>query len=127
MISSVTKKVGKKTLKLKLSTRALVRLEAENGGKPFADLMDDLLKGNGGVTLVASVLAAGLDDGKGIDLDGAYDMMDAAGGFRELMPMISEAIGCAFPSMKAALDDEGADVEGAGEAEAGKAKATAEA
>ena len=48
MISSVTKKVGKKTLKLKLSTRALVRLEAENGGKPFADLMDDLLQDDEG-------------------------------------------------------------------------------
>ncbi|WP_139792998.1 hypothetical protein, partial [Pseudophaeobacter leonis] len=79
MISSATMKVGKKTLKLKLSTRALVRLEAEQGGKPFNEVLETILGGSGGVTLMASVMAAGLDDGKGLELDEAYEP-DRCGG-----------------------------------------------
>ncbi len=123
MISSATHKVGKKTLKLKLSTRALVRLEAEHGGKPFNELLEQILTGAGGVTLVASVLAAGLDDGKGIELDAAYELIDAAGGYRELMPLVSEAVGCAFPALQGG--DEGEASEEAGEASAGKAETPA--
>lgn len=119
MISSATLKVGKKTLKLKLSTRALVRLEAEQGGKPFNEVLEQILGGAGGVTLVASVMAAGLDDGKGIELDEAYTLIDAAGGYRKLMPLLSEAVGCAFPELAPAGAEAG---EEAGEASAGKAE-----
>ncbi|MEQ3671530.1 hypothetical protein [Pseudophaeobacter sp.] len=125
MISSATHKVGKKTLKLKLSTRALVRLEAEQGGKPFNELLEQILTGAGGVTLVASVLAAGLDDGKGIELDAAYELIDAAGGYRELMPLLSDAVGCAFPELAPASGEAGETDEEAGEASAGKTETPA--
>ncbi len=129
MISSATHKVGKKTLKLKLSTRALVRLEAEQGGKPFNEVLEQILGGKGGVTLMASVMAAGLDDGKGIELDAAYELIDAAGGYRKLMPLLSEAVGCAFPELAAASGDateEAGEVgEEAGEASAGKTETPA--
>jgi hypothetical protein len=125
MISSATHKVGKKTLKLKLSTRALVRLEAEQGGKPFNEVLEQILGGKGGVTLMASVMAAGLDDGKGIDLDAAYELIDAAGGYRKLMPLLSEAVGCAFPELAPASAEDAETNEEAGEAgeEAGEARA----
>lgn len=120
MINSATMKLGKKTLKLKFTTRALIRLETENGGASFDELLDKLITGKGGVTLVASALAAGLNDGKGIDQEQALDLIDQAGGFRKLMPLIGEAIGAAFP-MKAEADEPGE----AGEADAGKGKAPA--
>jgi hypothetical protein len=120
MISSATHKVGKKTLKLKLSTRALVRLEAEQGGKPFNEVLEQILGGKGGVTLMASVMAAGLDDGKGIELDAAYELIDAAGGYRKLMPLLSEAVGCAFPELAPAIAQDGEAGEEAGEASGGK-------
>jgi hypothetical protein len=122
MISSATHKVGKKTLKLKLSTRALVRLEAEQGGKPFNEVLEQILGGSGGVTLMASVMAAGLDDGKGIELDAAYELIDAAGGYRKLMPLLSEAVGCAYPDLAPASDKDG---EEAGEASGGKTETPA--
>lgn len=125
MISSATMKVGKKTLKLKLSTRALVRLEAEQGGKPFNQVLDQILGGSGGVTLMASVMAAGLDDGKGIELDEAYELIDAAGGYRKLMPLLSEAVGCAFPELAPASAEDGEVSEEAGEASAGKTETPA--
>lgn len=122
MISSATMKLGKKTLKLKFTTRALIRLETENGGASFDELLDKLITGKGGVTLVASALAAGLNDGKGIDQEQALDLIDQAGGFRKLMPLIGEAIGVAFP-MRTEVEETGE----AGEADAGKAEAPAEA
>jgi hypothetical protein len=120
MIPSATMKLGKKTLKLKFSTRALIRLEAENDGQSFDDLLDLLVTGKGGITLFASALAAGLNDGKGIDPDEALDLIDQAGGVREMLPLIGEAIGAAF-QVKA----EGEEAGEAGEADAGKAKAPA--
>lgn len=96
MIRSATMKLGKKTLKLKFSTRALIRIEAENGGQSFDTLLDKLITGAGGVTLMASALGAGLDDGKGIDQDQAMDLIDQAGGVRKMIPLVSEAIAAAF-------------------------------
>jgi hypothetical protein len=126
MISSATHKVGKKTLKMKLSTRALVRLEAEQGGKPFNEVLEQILGGKGGVTLMASVMAAGLDDGKGIELDAAYELIDAAGGYRKLMPLLSDAVGCAFPELVPASDEAGEEVSGEdGEASGGKTETPA--
>ena len=105
MIGSATMKLGKKTHKMKLSTRALARLEAEQGGKPFNVILDELFLGKGGVTLVASVLAAGLNDGAGISQEEAFDLIDAGGGYPEFMPLISDAIGKAFPALKEANAD----------------------
>ena len=119
MISTATMKLGKKTLKLKFTTRALIRLEAENNGRSFDELLDELITGKGGVTLVASALAAGLNDGKGIDQDQALDLIDQAGGVRQMVPLIGEAINAAF-QLKAEAEE-------AGEADAGKVEAPAEA
>lgn len=105
MIGSASMKVGKKTHKMKLSTRALARLEAEHDGKPFDVILDELLLGKGGVTLVASVLAAGLNDGAGISQEEAFDVIDAGGGFREFIPLVSDAVGKAFPELKQANAD----------------------
>lgn len=104
MISSVSGKFGKKTIKLKFSTRALMRLEAEHGGRPFDGILAEILTGAGGVTMVAGVLAAIMDDGKGVDQDAALDLIDQAGGYRSLMPLVSEAISVAFPEVKKAIE-----------------------
>jgi len=90
MIRSASMKLGKKTLKLKFSTRALIRIEAENGGQSFDTLLDQLITGAGGVTLMASALGAGLNDGKGIDPDQALDLIDQAGGVRKLIPLVGD-------------------------------------
>ncbi|KIC30053.1 hypothetical protein [Leisingera sp. ANG-M6] len=103
MISSVPYKLGKKTHKLKFSTRALIRLEAEHDGRAFSSILEDILIGTG-VTLVASVLAAVLDDGKGVDQEEALDLIDQAGGYRNLMAPLSEAINVAFPEVKKAIE-----------------------
>ncbi|MFC4215978.1 hypothetical protein ACFP4H_22460 [Pseudophaeobacter arcticus] len=123
MIRSATMKLGKKTLKLKFSTRALIRIEAENGGQSFDTLLDQLITGAGGVTLMASALGAGLNDGKGIDPDQALDLIDQAGGVRSLVPLVAQAIGAAFDVNSG--EDEAGEAEGAGEP--GKGAAAAEA
>jgi len=104
MISVATLKVGKKTHKMKLSTRCLARLEIEHDGKPFDILLGQILTGEGGVNLVISFLAAGLNEGKGMERDEVFDLVDSAGGYRSFIPLISEAIGCAFPHIKDAIE-----------------------
>ncbi|MFC6252199.1 hypothetical protein ACFP4H_19820 [Pseudophaeobacter arcticus] len=128
MIRSASMKLGKKTLKLKFSTRALIRIEAENGGQSFDTLLDQLITGAGGVTLMASALGAGLNDGKGIDPDQALDLIDQAGGVRKLVPLVAQAIGAAF-DVKSAADEDGQvdETSEAGEAAPGKGSAAAEA
>ncbi|MFC4214311.1 hypothetical protein ACFP4H_23760 [Pseudophaeobacter arcticus] len=133
MIRSASMKLGKKTLKLKFSTRALIRIEAENGGQSFDTLLDQLITGAGGVTLMASALGAGLNDGKGIDPDQALDLIDQAGGVRKLVPLVAQAIGAAF-DVKSAADEDGqvdetseAGEAAPGEAAPGKGSAAAEA
>lgn len=105
MISSVSYKVGKTTIKLKFSTQALVRLEEEYDGRPFNGLLEDLLTGKGGVSLVVAVLAATMKDGEGVDRAEAYDLIDRAGGYRKLMSSLSKAVDAAFPEVKKALDN----------------------
>jgi len=130
MIRSASMKLGKKTLKLKFSTRALIRIEAENGGQSFDTLLDQLITGAGGVTLMASALGAGLNDGKGIDPDQALDLIDQAGGVRKLIPLVGEAIGAAFDVKSAAedggeVDETSEAAEAAGDAAPGKGSAAA--
>lgn len=120
MISAATLKVGKKTHKLKFTTRALIRFEEENGGKPFDELLDQLITGKGGASLVASALSVGLDDGKGVDREKALDLIDQAGGVRKVVPFLGEAINAAF-QLKSKDDA----VEADGEGEPGKPEAPA--
>ena len=97
MISTVTKTVDGTAHQLKFSSAALYRLEQDNGGRPFDDLVDSLISGTGGISLVASALSAGLNDGKGVDQDAAFDFIDACGGVREVLPFIAEGLNAAFP------------------------------
>ena len=113
MISSVSHKVGKTTIKLKFSTQALVRLEEEHDGRPFHGLLEDLLTGKGGVRLVVAVLAATMKDGAGVDQKEAWDLIDRAGGYRKLVPSLSKAVDAAFPEVQSALDDAAAKAEAA--------------
>lgn len=100
MIPAAILKLGKTTYKLRLTTGALLRFEDDNGGKPFDGLLDDLIKGTGGIRPIVSVLSAGLDDGNGVSKEDAIAMMDAAGGAQKVVPFIAEAIGKAFPAPK---------------------------
>ncbi|MFC4217164.1 hypothetical protein ACFOYV_18265, partial [Pseudophaeobacter arcticus] len=97
-------------------------------GQSFDTLLDQLITGAGGVTLMASALGAGLNDGKGIDPDQALDLIDQAGGVRKLVPLVAQAIGAAF-DVKSAADEDGQvdETSEAGEAAPGKGSAAAEA
>lgn len=99
MISSVPVKVGKKSHKLKVSIRAQVRLEKEHG-KPIGDVLDQLISGAGGVTLISSAWAACLNDGAGVELEEAMDVLDHIGGANAASPYLSEALQNAFPFLQ---------------------------
>jgi len=120
MIPAATLTVGETTHKLRLTTGALMRFEEDNDGQPFDGLLDKLIQGSGGIKLLVSALAAGLGDGKGIPKEEAMDVIDAAGGARQVVPFIAEAIAKAFPAPEAkTAKGDGAKVDG--EAPAGKA------
>lgn len=120
MINHVKIKVGKVTHKLKFSTAALMRMEEDNDGKPFDVLMDRLITGKGGASLVVSALAAGLNDGKGVEREKAAALVDALGGVRKVVPFVGDAIAVAFP-VEAAEADADPD-EAAGENTGGNAE-----
>lgn len=117
MISTHSVKVGKKTHKLKASMRAQVRLEEETG-KPIGEILSQLLSGAGGVTLVSQAWAAFLEDGAGVELDDALDLLDALGGANAAGEHLSKALQNAFPFLR---EEEG---EG-GEGDAGNAESPA--
>lgn len=127
MIGSVSHKIGKTTHKLKFSTRALLRLEEEHDGRAFNSILEDIITGNGGVSLVAAVLAAIMDDGQGVDREVALDVIDEAGGFRKVVPALSKAMNVAFPEIKQAFDAARAAAAKAEDAGEGKAQAPASA
>lgn len=104
MLSSVSHKVGKETIKLKLSTAALLRLEEEHDGRPFNSILEDILTGNGGVHLVVAAIAAAMNDGEGCDREEVVAFIDRAGGYRKLIPVLSKAVDVAFPEVKKAVD-----------------------
>lgn len=117
MINNVKIKVGKVTHKLKLSTAALMRMEEENAGQPCDVLLDRLITGKGGASLLISALAAGLDDGKGVERAKAVALVDALGGVRKVVPFVGDAIAAAFPPEPAGADaDPDGDAEGNGQA-----------
>lgn len=123
MISTVSVKVGKKTHKLKVSTRAQVRLEDEQG-KPIGDILDQLISGAGGVRLIIAAWAAFLDDGKGVETEAAMDVLDDLGGANVAAPHLGEALRAAFPFLKPDDDDDdddapGGDAPGNGESATG--------
>ncbi|TNJ39254.1 GTA-gp10 family protein [Phaeobacter sp. B1627] len=124
MIPAATLKLGKVTHKLRLTTAALMRFEEDNEGQPFDVLLDRLIQGQGGIRLLVSALAAGLEDGQGVSKDEAMAMVDAAGGARRVVPFVAEAIGKAFPAPNTGQGADAATKPGA-DAAAGKARAPA--
>lgn len=114
MISTHSVKVGKKTHKLKASMRAQVRLEEETG-KPIGEILNQLLSGAGGVKLVSRAWAAFLDDGAGVDLEDALDLLDALGGANAAGEHLAKALENAFPFLRE--DEADGDEGGAGNAE----------
>lgn len=116
MISTVTVKLGKKAHKLKVSIRAQVRLEKELG-KEIGVILEELFRGDGGVTLVTAVWAACLNDGAGVELDEAMDVLDGLGGANAGSPYLTEALHAAFPFLKPG-EDSAPDEDTAGNAEA---------
>lgn len=99
MISTVAVKVGKKTHKLKVSTRAQLRLEEEQG-RPIGDILEDLISGAGGVKLIIAAWAAFLEDGKGVEADAAMDVLDALGGANVAGAHLGQALQKAFPFLE---------------------------
>ena len=115
MISTVSVRAGKRAHKLKLSTRAQVRLEAEEG-KPIGEIVQRLITGAGGVTLVASAWAAVLEDGAGVEREEAMAVLDALGGANAAAGHLAEVLAKAFPALAAPAegdgDRDGAEAEG---------------
>lgn len=95
MISTVSMKVGRKTHKLKLSVMAQLRLEEETG-KPIGELLDGLITGTGGLTLVKSALAACMDDGKGAEQEDALAVLVEMDGAPTVTPFLAKVINAAF-------------------------------
>jgi len=114
MIAAATLKQGKITHKLRFTTGALMRFEEDNNGKAFDVLLDDLIQGKGGVRLLVSALSAGLDNGAGVAREEAIALVDVAGGARQVVSFVGDAIAKAFPPPSG-------DAPGKGEETAGKA------
>lgn len=117
MISSVSLKVGNRSHKLKLSTRAQFTLEKEHSGKPINEILQIFLDGSKGVSMVVALVKACANDGAGfVDPvgvndgpfaeDAALDLIEAAGGASAVVPKLSEAITAAFPQPEAPKDGE---------------------
>ena len=100
MLQSVTFTAGETTQELRLTTGALMRFEEDNGGAPFDALLDKLIQGKGGIRLLVSALAAGLNNGAGASKEEAIAAVDAVGGARLMVPFVAEAIAKAFPAPK---------------------------
>ncbi|MFP3386049.1 hypothetical protein, partial [Tritonibacter sp. SIMBA_163] len=79
---------------------------------------DDLIQGKGGVRLLVSALSAGLDNGAGVAREEAIALVDAAGGARQVVPFVGDAIAKAFPPPSSEGDAPG---KGDGGKTAGKA------
>jgi len=105
MISTVAMKVGRKTHKLKLSVMAQLSLEKETG-KPIGELLDGLLTGSGGLTLIKSALAACMDDGKGVDDDAALAVLVEMDGAPAVIPFLAKVIEEAFPAQNSDAEGE---------------------
>ncbi|MBT3142916.1 hypothetical protein KL867_17745 [Ruegeria litorea] len=111
MISTVSWKVGKKTRKLKLSTRAQLRLEEEFDGQPVDQILQAFVAGSKGVKLLVAMVKACSNDGAGLDGDDdgeseAIELIDAAGGPQLVVAKLSEVVAAAFPQPDPAKDGE---------------------
>lgn len=120
VISTHPVKVGKKTHKLKASTLAQARLEDMCDGAPIGQILEQLVTGSGGVSLVLKAWAAFLDDGKGVEIEEAAEILDALGGANPAAEHLGKTLQIAFPFLR---DDEAGDQPAEGDA--GKAESPA--
>lgn len=115
VISTHSVKVGKKTHKLKASTLAQARLEEMCDGAPIGQLLEKLITGSGGVSLVVKAWAAFLNDGKGVEMEEAGEILDALGGVQSAAEHLGKALQIAFPFLQEGDGDQPAE-DGAGKA-----------
>lgn len=96
MIDGVSFKVGSTTHVLRLTTMAMVRLETTMNMK-INNLVVAAAKGFSAQFLLAA-FAAGLNDGKGMDMEEAAAVLDEFGGvFGGAGPIVADALSLALP------------------------------
>lgn len=97
MISGVTKQIGESSETFRMTTRAMMAIE-DHFGKGLIDVMQGLEKGFR-ITDLAILISECANDGAGVDLDRAREIMDEIGVTRagELIGEVAEA---AFPETK---------------------------
>jgi len=98
MIGSIDVKLNGKAHTLRLSTKAMARVERDLGTGILQ--VAETMQGDFKVGTVASLFAASMNDGKGGDIDDAYDIIDAVG-----LAGISETIGQLFEAAFPDQDD----------------------
>lgn len=81
---------------LKLSTRAMMALEADFS-KPISDVLD-VLDANPKVSDIVKVVSRMMNDGFGVEETEAMDIIDQVGGVVRVMPPYVEAVKRAFPA-----------------------------
>lgn len=86
---------GKVVTQLRLTTRAMARLESEQA-MPIHKVLAQLETG-GSVTLVAGIYAAAMNAGAGGTVEEAFDQIDLVGGTVKAVVFVGEAIKEAFP------------------------------
>lgn len=102
MIGTVLKSVEGAEHKLRLSTGAMKRLEADHDGKPISEYLEGLQKGQT-VTGLSRFFEVVMNDGKGATAEEAEDFVDQVGGLVAAMGLFSAVIEAAFPdAVKAA-------------------------
>lgn len=105
MISTVYFEAGGQRLPMKLSSRAMVRIE-QSLGQGILKVFDHLQGESFSMGSLAQILAALMNDGKGADIEEALDLIDEVG-----MIAASEAIApvieAAFPPAKSGTTGQG--------------------
>lgn len=98
MIGTVVKTVQGAEQVLRLSTGAMKRLEAANGGKPISAYLEGLQEGQS-ITGLCKFFELVLNDGKGADPEAAEDFMDNVGGLMAGIEIFGEVLEAAFPDV----------------------------
>ena len=111
MIGSVKIEVGGAEYSARLTTAAMLRVEAATG-KPLGALLGSL--GDGlSIGFIVELFAACLNDGEGVKKSEALDLIDQAGGALAMMVYVDPLIAAAMPD------------QGGGKGKAGKLKPVA--
>lgn len=98
MLGRVTVETEDGAAVLRLTTRAQARIES-HFDRPFQVVMRELLgdPDQVRVTDMAALIAAVLDDGRGVDTDAAFDAIDAMGGIYVALGKFTAAVEAGIP------------------------------